>query len=78
MSPEALVMEILGDGEKSGAEIARGFSWWSRLFGEPYPTLIRLERSGMIESRWALMPRPRRRLYRAADIGLGPLSQKAT
>jgi DNA-binding PadR family transcriptional regulator len=74
MSAEARVMSILRDGEQSSAQIAKRWPWWAWLWPwGMYPALIRLERIGMIESRWADGPHPRARLYRAKDIGLEPL-----
>ena len=66
----ALAVELEG---RDGAQHLLGF-------GTLYKALSRLERDGILESRWedvdpVLVGRPRRRLYRATGLAAGALAQ---
>jgi DNA-binding PadR family transcriptional regulator len=63
-------MSRAGD-EISGADIARATHLAS---GTLYPTLLRLEQAGWVESRWETgdpraLGRPRRRFYQVTGVG---------
>jgi hypothetical protein len=48
----------------SAADLWLKLPWWRKLVsGDLYPTLMRLERRGMIKSAWVDRTYPRRRLY---------------
>jgi DNA-binding PadR family transcriptional regulator len=81
-SSTALVLAILTEGDSYGyailkrvRELSGGALEWTD--GMLYPVLHRLERSALIESRWAKANTGRRRkYYRITDAGRGQLADE--
>lgn len=81
-SSTALVLAILTEGDSYGyailkrvRELSGGALEWTD--GMLYPVLHRLERSGLIESRWARAESGRRRkYYRITESGRGQLADE--
>lgn len=81
-SSTALVLAILAEGDSYGYAILKrvrdlsgGELEWTD--GMLYPVLHRLERSGLIESRWAQADSGRqRKYYRITDAGRGQLADE--
>ncbi len=81
-SSTALVLAILAEGDSYGyailkrvRELSGGALEWTD--GMLYPVLHRLDRSGLIESRWAKSESGRRRkYYRITKAGRGQLADE--
>lgn len=57
---ERRILCAIGDGELSGAEIMKQGGFWF----VPWVSLLRLERKGVLISRWIDGNYPRRRVYK--------------
>lgn len=65
---ECRILEAIGADEISAAQIIERGRFWL----PPYPALARLERRGIVNSRWVDGPYPRRRVYRVREAPTAP------
>jgi PadR family transcriptional regulator, regulatory protein PadR len=80
---DLLLLAAVGDGEGHGYGIVdslrqRSAGAFDLAEGTVYPALYRLERQGLLESRWESVSGRRRRVYRLTGSGRAALADRRT
>lgn len=81
-SIDSLLLSLIGQQPMYGYQILRdldrkSLGYFKFKEGTLYPTLHRLEKSGLISSKWEMLPSGRqRRYYHITDRGKGLLAEK--